>query len=250
MGAATGLFAVLLFAAAGLIFLNTDPSGGNTPRLPNIGNAEASPAFIADHLNGIRAQVMLNGLGLVVFLGFLGTLFSVLRGAESEGGPGGPVRGTAIASAGALVGVGLSLVGLVLLGTATMATTLSQAETVPTLYMASALALAFGGGAFAVFYLGVAEVTLRAGALPKWLGWLSILAAVISVFGFVTPYAQDGIFNPATGALGFYGHYVAFVLWLLLASTTLGLAQHRRKKDDSAAPAPATPAAGAEGAAS
>ncbi len=64
MGAASGLFAVLLFVAAFLIFLNTDPSGGNTPRLPNIDNAEAAPAFFASHLNGIRAQVMLNGIGL------------------------------------------------------------------------------------------------------------------------------------------------------------------------------------------
>jgi hypothetical protein len=87
MGAASGLFAALLFAAAALIFLNTDPSGGNTPRLPNV-HAEAAPAFFADHLNGIRAQVMLNGLGLALFLWFLGTLWSVLRAAE-----GGPARG-------------------------------------------------------------------------------------------------------------------------------------------------------------
>lgn len=244
MGAASALFAVLLFAAAGLIFLNTDPSGGNTPRLPNIGNAEAMPAFVADHLNGIRAQVMLNGIGLVVFLGFLGTLFSVLRGAEGERGP---ARGAAMASAGAIVGVALTLVGLVLTGTATMATTLEQGQTVPILYMAASLTYAFGGGAFAVFYLGVAEVTLRAGGLPKWLGWVSLLAAAISIFGFVTPYAQSGVFNAATGALGFYGHYVTFVVWLLLAGVSLTLAQHRR---DKSAAAPAAASTNPEGAAS
>jgi len=229
MGAASGLFAVLLFIAAFVIFLNTDPSGGNTPRLPNIGNAEAVPAFVGDHLNGIRAQVMLNALGLVIFLGFLGTLFSMLRRAE-----GGGARGAAIASAGALVGVALTMVGLVLTGTATMATTLEQAETVPTLFMAASLAYALGGGAFAVFYLGVAEVAFRAGGFPKWLGWASLLAAAASVFGFVAPYAQSGIFNPATGALGFYGHYVAFVVWLLLAGSSLTLAQRRRGKNAAA----------------
>ena len=82
MGAASGLFAVLLFVAAFIIFLNTDPSGGNTPRLPNIANAQAAPAFFADHLNGIRAQVMLNSIGIVFFLWFLGTLWSSLRAAE------------------------------------------------------------------------------------------------------------------------------------------------------------------------
>ena len=88
MGAASGLFAVLLFVVAFIIFLNADPSGGNTPRLPNIANAQAAPAFYATHLNGIKAQVMLNGLGLILFLWFLGTLWGVLRAAE-----GGPARG-------------------------------------------------------------------------------------------------------------------------------------------------------------
>ncbi len=120
--------------------------------------------------------------------------------------------------------------GLVLTGTSTLATTLPQAETVPTLYVAAALSLAFGGAAFSVFFLGVAEVSLRAGGLPKWLGWLAVLAAVVSVFGFVTPYARTGVFNPATGGLGFYAHYIAFVVWVFLAGLTLALAQHRRKR--------------------
>ncbi len=240
MGAASGLLAVLLFLAAFLIFLNTDPSGGNTPRLPNIANAEAAPAFVADHLNGIKAQVMLNGIGLALFVWFLGTLCGVLRAAE-----GGSARGSAIASGGALVGVALTLTGLVLTGASTLTTSLPQAEAVPALYTAAALSFAFGGAAFSVFFLGVAEVTLRAGGLPRWLGWLAILAAVASVFGFVTPYAQSGIFNPATGVLGFYAHYVTFVVWLLLASSTLTLAQ-RRHRHAAAAPA----AGGAEGAAS
>ncbi len=243
MGAASGLLAVLLFVAAFLIFLNTDPSGGNTPRLPNIGNAIASPAFFADHLNGIRAQVMLNGIGTVLFLWFLGTLWGVLRGAEGE-----PARGSTIASAGAVVGVALTLVGLVMLGTATLTTSLEQAETVPTVYAGGMLALAFGGAAFTIFYLGVAEVILRTGVLGKWLGLLALLAALVSVFGFVTPYAQTGVFNAATGALGFYGHYVALVVWLFCASAAMTLRQHRSKGAEKAE-APARPAAaGNEGA--
>ena len=230
MGAASGLFAVLLFVAAFIVFLNTDPGGGSTPRLPNIAHAVAAPAFFADHLNGVRAQVMLSSIGIVFFLWFLGTLWGVLRAAE-----GGPARGSAIASAGALVGVALTLVGLMLTGTATLTTSSVQAQTVPTLYTAAALSFAFGGAAFTIFFLGVAEVTLRAGGLPKWLGWLALLAAVLSVFGFVTPYAQQGIFNPATGGLGFYAHWAAFVVWLLVASTVLGLAQHRRKRVPAAA---------------
>lgn len=241
LGAASGLFAVLLFVAAFLIFLNTDPSGGNTPRLPNIANAQAAPAFVADHLNGIKAQVMLNGIGLALFVWFLGTLWGVLRTAE-----GGPARGSAIASGGALIGVALTLMGLVLTGASTLTTSLPQAETVSTLYAAAALSFAFGGGAFAVFFLGVAEVSLRAGGLPRWLGWLAVLAAVASVFGFVTPYAQSGIFNPATGGLGFYAHYIAFVLWLFLASAVLTLNQRRARASVPSPPPPSGAAQGAE----
>ena len=240
MGAASGLFAVLLFAVAFIIFLSTDPGGGNTPALPNILNAQAVPAFFADHLNAIRAQVMLNSIGIVFFLWFLGTLWGLLRAAE-----GGPARGSAIASAGAIVGVALTLGGLMLLGTATLTTSLPQAQTVPTLYTAASLSLAFGGAAFTIFFLGVAEVILRTGALGRWLGILALLAAALSAFGFVTPYAKEGIFNPATGGLGFYAHYIAFVVWLLLASAAMTLEQRRRTKRS----APAAHAAGTEGAA-
>ena len=96
-----------------------------------------------------------------------------------------------------------------------------------------------------MFFLGVAEVRLRAGGLPKWLGWLALLAAAASVFGFVTPYAQSGIFNPATGGLGFYAHYIAFVVWVFLASAALALAQHRRRRASAPLPPTSAPEAAA-----
>ena len=163
---------MLLFLVAFLIFLSTDPGGGNTPQLPDIANAKAAPAFFADHLSAIRAQVMLNSIGIVFFLWFLGTLWSALRKAEGD-----PARGSTIASAGALAGVALTLVGLMLTGTSTLTTSLSQAQTVPALYTAAALSFAFGGAAFTIFFLGVAEVSLRAGGVAKWLGFLALLAA-------------------------------------------------------------------------
>ena len=48
----------------------------------------------------------MNSIGLALFLWFLGSLWTVLRSAE-----GGPARGSAIASAGALVGVAATLGG-------------------------------------------------------------------------------------------------------------------------------------------
>ena len=225
MGAASGLFVTLLFVTAFIIFLMTDPGGGNTPALPDLTSTGAAPAYIADNLQAVRAQVMLNAIGLAFFLWFLGTLWSTLR--RSEGAPG---RGSTIAVTGAVSGVVLTLVGLVLAGTATLTTSAEQAAVVPTLYTAAALFYAFGGALFTIFYLGVAEVSFRSGALPRWLAYLALLAALVSVFGFVTPYATSGAFNAATGAIGFYGHHAAFVVWVFLASATLTMAQHRRGK--------------------
>lgn len=226
MGAASGLFVTLLFVTAFIIFLMTDPGGGNTPALPDLTNTGSAPSYIADNLQAVRAQVMLNSIGLAFFLWFLGTLWSTLRRAE-----GGPGRGSIVAVAGAVSGVVLTLVGLVLAGTATLTTSAEQAAVVPTLYTAAALFYAFGGALFTIFYLGVAEVSFRSGALPHWLAYLALLAALVSVFGFVTPYATSGAFNAATGAVGFYAHYAAFVVWVFVASATLTLAQHRRGKD-------------------
>ncbi len=245
MGAMSGLFVSLLFITSFAIFLATDPSGGNTAALPDIAGAEAAPAFFADHLQAIRAQVMLNSIGLAFFLWFLGTLWSSLRSAERGNG-----RGSAIAASGALAGVALTLVGLILLGTATLTTSSEQAAVVPTLYTAAAVATAFGGALFTIFYLGVAEVSIRYGGLPSWLGYLAILAAVVSVFGFVTPYATTGVFNAANGAIGFYGHYAAFVIWVLLASIAMVLGQHRQGRESvpaEPAPQPATVGTEAEG---
>ena len=84
---------------------------------------------------------------------------------------------------------------------------------------------------------------LRAAQWARWLGYLALLAAAASVFGFVTPYAKDGIFNPATGGLGFYAHYVAFVVWVFLAGASMTLAQRRRSR----AAAPASPPAPGRG---
>ena len=244
MGAASGLVAGVLFVVAFVIFLSTDPAGGNTPQLPPIENAEAVPAFVADHLTSIRTQVMLDGLGIITFLWFLGTLWAGLRRSE-----GNPARGSMIAMGGALVGAAVSLVGLVLLGAVTLTTSASMASTVPMLYAAASLSFAFGGAAFAVFFLGVAEVILRTHAMGRWLGYLAVLAAAFSILGLVTHYYTDGILNPATGALGFYGHYLAFVVWLLFGSVEVALAQHRRRRAERSTAEP-VPSASAEGAAS
>ena len=53
------------------------------------------------------------------------------------------------------------------------------------------------------------------------IGALAVVAAIASALGFVTIFADEGVFNAATGAFGFWVRFGAFVVWLALASITL-----------------------------
>ncbi len=221
LGAASGLLATLLFVVAFVVFIGTSPGGD--PVLPNIRDAEAAPAFMAAHLSAIRVVVLLNGLGIALFLWFLGSLWTVLRDAEGDGG-----RGSTAALIGAVTGSALTLVGLALLATAGLSTSPGQAATVSTLYTASSLLIALGGGVLSVFFFAVAKVILQTGALGRWLGVLAMIAGVLCVCGFMTPFFEANLLNAATGGLGHWAWSTAFVVWLALASGSMTLAQRRR----------------------
>ena len=198
MGAASGLFAALLFAVAFIVFLSTDPGGGNTPQLPDIANAQAAHAFFADHLNAIRAQVMLNSIGIVFFLWFLGTLWTV-----AAEGRGGARPGLSDRAAGALAGVALTLVGLSPAPPRSRLASPRPRRSRPS-YTAAAVLVRLRRRRVRDLLRRDREVSLQGGRLAE----LARLpgAARGRCFGlrFVTPYSISGIFNPATGALGLY----------------------------------------------
>ena len=225
LGAASGLLATLLFVIAFIVFLGTSPGGD--PSLPNIAQADTAPGFLAAHLTAIRVVVLLNGLGIALFLWFLGSLWTTLSEAEGEVG-----RGSTVAVIGGVAGSVLVLAGLALIATAGLSTSSDQADNVGTLYTASALLVALGGGVLSVFFFGVAKVILQTDALGRWLGILAFIAGLVSVFGFMTPFFQANILNAATGALGHWAWSLAFVVWLFLASAAMTLEQRRLTRDD------------------
>jgi hypothetical protein len=236
MGAASGLLASLLLVIAFIVFLSTSPGGD--PSLPNIAGADNAPAFLAAYLDEIRLVVLLNGLGIALFLWFLSSLWTTLREAEDEGG-----RGSTVVLIGGIAGSVLVLVGLTLLAAAGLSSSTMQAENVPTLYVASSLLVALGGGVLSLFFFGVGKVILGTGALGKWLGVLAMIAGLLSVCGFMTPFFEANVLNAATGLLGRWAWSVAFVVWLLLASSTMTLSQRREKTRQEApgGPAPTAP---------
>jgi len=224
-GAASGILVAILFAVSFVVFLGTDPT--SAPKIPDLENAPSkAAAYIGDHKDAIKTQLLLNSIAMVLFLWFLGSLWSAFRSAE-----GGPARVSAIASAGAIVGTGAILAGFVF-GTAAVQD--PNTGNVGLLYSLDVLSIGLGGAAFTVFFLASAKVILKHGALPAALGLLALVAGVASAFGFVSIFAEEGIFNPATGAIGFWARFGTFVLFVLFASLALtagaGRTTRRRRR--------------------
>lgn len=231
MGAASGLLATLLFVIAFVVFLSTSPGG--TPALPNINHAEFFPNYLQANLSEIRIVILLQSLGVALFLWFLASLWRILRAAE---GPSS--RGATAALAGGVASSGLILTGAALLATTGLSTSSGQAEIVPGLYTASALLTAFGMGVSSLFFFAVSKVILQTGVLGRWLGVLAFIAGLLAVCGFMTPFFAANVLNAATGALGHWAGTVAFVIWLGLASGAMTLAQRRGDLDQGPTSAP------------
>jgi hypothetical protein len=203
-----------------------------------VGDAQFAPAYLAEHLSALRLETLLTVLGVVLFLWFLGTLWSTLRAVEAGG------RGSTLVLIGGTVGSGLALTGLALSATAGLATSDAQAGDVATLYAASALLTALAGGVSSLFFFGVAKAIFQTRALPRWLGVLAYVVAVLALFGFFTPFFDSGAFNAATGVLGRWAWTAGFVVWLFLASLTLTIRERHTPEAPAVPPQrpPAEPA--------
>jgi membrane protein implicated in regulation of membrane protease activity len=80
--------------------------------------------------------------------------------------------------------------------------------------------------------------------MARWLGVLAFIAALLCLLAFLTPFFDTGVFNAATGALGLWTWYAAFVVWVFLASVMLTVTERRLAKEArTAAPAGPAPAA-------
>jgi Domain of unknown function (DUF4386) len=135
---------------------------------------------------------------LLIF--FAGNLRKVLRAAEGEGGA---------LSALVLVGAAVIAVGAALDGTISFALADKADEIEPTAVQAlqalwdnDFLPIALG---ILVFELSAGLSIVRHGALPRWLGWVAIVIAVVTV----TP-------------VGWFG-FIAGGIWVLIVSVVLTL---------------------------
>ncbi|TFE53181.1 hypothetical protein E3E14_10025 [Streptomyces sp. ICN441] len=232
----SGVLAAIMFMAAFAMFMSTSP-GGITP-YPSVETAQTANDFLSRHVNAIRLQGLFTTLGIALFLWFLGSLWRVLREAEGDSAPGSTVALVAASTGSALMLVSLALTYAVLLTTSP-----AQADAAPALFTCAAVLFALGGGVLSLFFFAVGKVILRTGVMGRWLGWLALVAAALSVLAFISPFWVSGALNPATGALGLWAWWAAFVIWVLLASLVLVFEQrHRVEGPARTGPVPAGPA--------
>jgi hypothetical protein len=175
--------------------------------LPRLGAASGAVSVVLIFglaTTGSDARVVISGelIGLLLFIPFLGYLWSVLRDAE---GPGGWLSATALGAG--LVGVTMKLASIAP-GWAARdygdATAIHKA--LERTNEVSFIAQMLPDG---VMLAAVATLTLTRGALPSWLGWLAAVAAPLLV---VNGTFLDADFGPA---------FLLFLLWTLLASVVL-----------------------------
>ena len=197
IAAAGGIF----FVALTLLGNDVLGSGGEAPGLTASG-AQIGAYVRAHPPTALTwAALYIELLGILAFVFFLGSLWSVLRRAEGEHGPF-----SAIAFGAGLVSVGVKIASL----PAAIAAFYRAQEGMD--FQLAAALLDMNGVSFvltwaidAALLAATAVVVLRTGALPRWLGWsaavlspaLLVGVAFATSFGFV-PYVLTMVWIVAT----------------------------------------------------
>jgi hypothetical protein len=204
LGAASGIVYVVTLLGPDLI--QGGPSEEPTTAAAAIAHscahttaAQPSEAFIP----------ILTTLGFLCFLFFLGSLWSILRRAEGEHG-----WLAAAAFGGGLISLSIKFAG----GAAGLAALRGACAGIDpqlwqTLHAMDGASFFLSFFPLAVLVLAAAIVTIRFGALPRWLGWMAAVVAVALLAGATagTVYARDDAGLP----------FLLFLLWTLAVSVVL-----------------------------
>jgi hypothetical protein len=208
IGAATGIVFVLLFAIGLFVVVPTAPAFDSSPALIK--------QFYVQHRNDLQAGLFIASFAVFFFVWFLGSLVSHLRGAEGRKG-----RLTAIVFGSGLIFIGDFIVTLAVFAAAAFRPEQTSAEVLRLLNDFGFLLAVPVALAVTAFFAAIAKLSLKTGALPVWLSWLAVLAAIGNGFAVGGVFKDSGAFSAGDGALGFYVPVVSSLLWILLASIVL-----------------------------
>jgi hypothetical protein len=206
IGAATGVFSVLLFIIA----------FGILPTPPDVdASATEIHTYYIDEQGGIQASMVLMTAALFFFIWFLGSLRSALRVAE-----GGTGRVSSIAFAGGLVSAGALFTLITLIAGAAFRPEQTTAEVSSAI---NDLAVVSGAPALAgltALFAASAKVALRHGAFSSSIGLLLVLAALAQPFAVGAMLTDSGVFA-GDGVLGLFLPVAAFGVAILATSGAL-----------------------------
>jgi hypothetical protein len=203
----TGIAGVLFFVVVFASFF--------TPETPDADDSTAEILNeLADDRTGHIASAYLGGLASVLFVAYAAGLWSRLRSLEPGRGPSVLVPLAALGSA-----IMILVANGVLLAAVEAADEGREPEAVRALFELDEIIFVPIGFTTALFYAGAALSALPTGGLPRWLGWV---AAVLAI---VFPLALLGLFSEADegGVLGgvFFGALLVNFLWILITSIVM-----------------------------
>jgi hypothetical protein len=204
-----------LGAVSGILFFALVIASFFTPETPDEDDPTAQVvSSIADDRTGHLAGVYIGSVASLLFVVFVAALWSRLRSAEAD-------RGASILVA--LGGVGSAVIVLVanvvLFALVEAADEGREPAAVRALFQLDQSIVLAIGWTSAAFYLGVALSSLATGSLPRWLGWLAGLLAVVFVVGFLGIFSDEDE-GGALGAVFFIGIALNF-LWILATSIVM-----------------------------
>jgi hypothetical protein len=157
---------------------------------------------------GSATGILLELLGFAFFLFFVGTLWACLRDAEGAGGwLSATAFGAGLAEFAVKLGSGAPLL-------ATRANKGMDPEITRALIAMNDASFVLTFLPLAVMLLATAVVTIRWGALPRWLGWMAAVTALGLLAGLAA-----GVIDPYPGWAAL--PMLLYVLWIVAASIVL-----------------------------
>jgi hypothetical protein len=202
-------------AVSGILFFVVVVASFFSPETPDADDPTAEIVrSIADDRSAHLVGVYLSGLASLLFLVFVGALWSRLRRAEADRGPSILV---------AFGGVGSALVILISSGVfmalVEAADEGREPAAVRALFQLDEIVFIVIGWTSAAFYLGAALSSLSTGSLPRWLGWVAAALVAVFVVTFLGIFS-DSDDGGVLGGIFFVGILVNF-LWILATSIVM-----------------------------
>src|SRR6478672_12215597 len=183
-----GILYVVLFVIGVIVMFDGEPNG------------DASPARViayysdSGHRNKIMVGWLIAGLGIFAFLWFLSSLRRAVRRWEGEDG-----FLTALTTIGGAVYATLAFAAIAInVGIRTMSDDTFHHTVYPGLIHAaddaSYVLHATGGAGASAMIIAATLATMRAAVIPKWAGWLGIIAGILALASIIFfPQAAVGL---------------------------------------------------------